>query len=64
MAHLHLVESKSEGLSAVRTALDHAQHLSESSDRRHSSAWAAAEHVGDLSALAMVALTEPDPIVA
>ncbi len=55
---------------AVRAALDTAQHLSESSDRRHGSSWAAAQHVGDISALVMVALadsdadSEPEPLAA
>jgi len=66
MTHLHAVDSQSEA--AVRSAIDHAQQLSESTDQRHRSAWAGAAHVGDLSALAMVALadsdSDPEPLAA
>ena len=60
MTHSHTNQSNSEALpAAVRSAVDHAQELSDSGDRHTTRSWEVARHVGDLSALAMVALTRP-----
>jgi hypothetical protein len=61
MAHSHTNDSSSETL---RSALEQAQQLSDREDRHSTRSWEAAKHVGDLSALAMVALARPDTRVA
>jgi hypothetical protein len=57
MAHSHTNDSSSEALHA---AIEQAQQLSDRQDRHSTRSWEAAKHVGDLSALAMVALARPD----
>jgi hypothetical protein len=57
MTHAHNPHSTSHALpAAVRSAVDHAQALSDSDEKHTTRSWEAARHVGDLSALAMVAL--------
>ena len=66
MAHLKKnTDQTSPALpTAVRSAITHAQQLSDTGDRHSTRSWEAARHVGDLSALAMVALAEPDKLAA
>jgi hypothetical protein len=57
MTHSHNPHSTSHALpAAVRSAVDQAQALSDSTEEHTVRSWEAARHVGDLSALAMVAL--------
>lgn len=57
MTHSHDNGSKSETL---RSALAQAQELADCGHAHTTSSWETARHVGDLSALAALALAHPD----
>ena len=63
MSHLHNTEP-TELPAHVRDAIDQAQHLAETGDRHSTRSWEIARHVGDLSALASIALAQHGTLAA